>query len=711
MKKILSVSLFFIAGFLFQTVSAQTPQPNATPPFEDDGEVVKISTNLIQIDVVVTDKNGRQITDLRPEDFEIYENGKRQEITNFSYISGLNNEQNSRPQPVRNSTGGSSVPPPPAKLRPEQVRRTYALVVDDLGISFENIPAVKASLKKFINEDMQEGDLVAVVRTGGGMGALQSFTSDKRQLLAAVENIRWNPQGRGKVNAFMDYQRSFKDKDNDFNKEGEENPNLPFKPLDNNYKNEDLINSNYSTGSLGALSYVIRGMKELPGRKSVLFFSEGFQTFVIEDRRSTLIPEKKTYNRVLTALRNIAELANRSSVVIYTLDPRGLINPAALRQNRFRREESYVKDSQQTLRYLAEETGGLAFVDSNKLDKGLQKAVEDQSGYYLIAYEPDAETFDTETSKFNKFRVKVKNSDYEVRYRSGFYGISNEIIDEKEKTGEQRIYNALISPFGATDINVSLYTLFADDRETGPFIRSLLGIDPADLVFRKGEDGIYRANFDIVAMTFGDNGAPVDQNARNYTIQLTAENYRRILEKGFVYDLLIPLKKAGAYQFRIALRDTATDKIGSASQFIQVPDLKKNRLTISSIVLKGFTPEELKTKQNTTDNGFLDTSRREFKRGMTLRYDYVVYNAAGSPKRLKVQAKLFRGDELALESEPGDLRTTGQADPERIESVGALTLGSNLGPGEYILQIIVRDENAKEKHGTTAQVVDFVIVE
>src|SRR5918912_27660 len=84
----------------------------------------------------------------------------------------------------------TAMPVPPVRLRPEQVRRTIALVVDDLGLSFESTAFVRQALKKFVDQQLQPGDLVAIIRTAGGIGALQQFTSDKRQLYAAIESIR-----------------------------------------------------------------------------------------------------------------------------------------------------------------------------------------------------------------------------------------------------------------------------------------------------------------------------------------------------------------------------------------------------------------------------------------------------------------------------------------------------------------------------------------
>src|SRR5262249_5729458 len=129
-------------------------------------DVVRISVTLVQVDAEVTDGKGRYITDLKPEDFEITEDGKPQYITNFSYVADTVRKL---PPPDRNA------PPLPSPIRPEQVHRTIALVVDDLGLSFESTAYLRAALGKFVDEQMEPGDLVGIIRTGSGMGALQQF--------------------------------------------------------------------------------------------------------------------------------------------------------------------------------------------------------------------------------------------------------------------------------------------------------------------------------------------------------------------------------------------------------------------------------------------------------------------------------------------------------------------------------------------------------
>ncbi len=414
MKKHSSLALALIFS-LFNTALGQNPQPTPapqTPPAQqqeqtDEDEVVRITTNLVQVDAVVTDKSGKLVTDLRPEEVEIMEDGRPQKITNFSFVSTMS--ETTTPATPAAPVDKLAPPVPPARLKPEQVRRTVALVVDDLGLSFESTAFVRQALKKFVDQQLQPGDLVAIIRTGGGIGALQQFTSDKRQLYAAIERVKWNPQGRGGVGAFAAIQAD------------------PLAEMREQLPNQDLANMRsggedvdqfreelFAVGTLGAVNYVVRGMRELPGRKSILLMSDGIKIFNGDD------PTRGT--RVLEALRRLTDLANRASVVIYTMDARGLQtlglsaadNTSGLSSDQLERQlqnrRNDLFESQSGLNYLARQTGGFPIRNTNDLSAGIKRVLEDQKGYYLIGYRPDESTFEDATGrrKFHKITLKLK---------------------------------------------------------------------------------------------------------------------------------------------------------------------------------------------------------------------------------------------------------------------------------------------------------------
>jgi VWFA-related protein len=206
MKRSRVISILLLSSCL---VSAQTPKPKpalASSPTqqpgqtEGDRDVIRISTNLVQVDAVVS-KGGKPVTDLTPADFDVFEDGKPQVITNFSYVSNVG----SAPSPAATADARkvrSLVQSVPRAITPENTHRTIALVVDDLGLSVISIARARNALRKFVNEQLQPNDLVAIVRTGGEIGALQQFTTDHRMLLSAIDHIRYNPCSRMGTDVF-----------------------------------------------------------------------------------------------------------------------------------------------------------------------------------------------------------------------------------------------------------------------------------------------------------------------------------------------------------------------------------------------------------------------------------------------------------------------------------------------------------------------------
>ncbi len=715
--------VFFFAA----TVSAQNPTPKPTP--ETDEDVVKISTTLIQVDVTVTDKSGKVITDLKPEEIEIYENGEKQNITNFSFISNIRAQTE---KSVPGTTDKTAVPVPPTQLRPEQVRRTIALVVDDLSLSFESVYYVRRALKKFVDEQMQDGDLVAIIRTGSGAGALQQFTSDRRQLYAAIEKVRWNPAGNGKIGAFaaieatpLEQAKALGANVSDEQLEADRNRNQNF---------NDFQGSVFATGTLGAMDFIIRGMQDLPGRKSIMLLSDGFKLFTKDESGFT------ESSRILNSLRRLIDAANRASVVVYTMDPRGLQtlgltaedNTNGLSSDQTeqklsdRRTELF--DTQEGLVFLARQTGGFPIINNNDLSGGIRKILDDQS-YYLVGYQPDADTFDPKTRQFNKLQIKVNRKDVNVRYRSGFFGVSDEQIKKPlNQTPRQQIMNALTSPFAVNGITLRLNTLFGNAAKDGSFVRFLLHIDAKDLKFTDAADGNKKAVFDVIAVVYGDNGTITDQISQSYTLTTKDERYKKILNEGFVYHFPFPIKKPGAYQLRVAIRDEQGERVGSANQFIEIPNLKKNRLTVSGIVLENLTLRQWNKLQqvNTTGstgatekadadqtNPMIDTSLRRFKTGTVLRYGSEIYNAklpAVQKPNLTAQVRIFRDSRLIFDGKSIALDPAGQTDLQRIKFVGAINLGTEMQAGDYVLQLVVTDNLAKEKQKIATQFVQFEIV-
>lgn len=289
----------------------------------------------------------------------------------------------------------------------------------------------------------------------------------------------------------------------------------------------------YAQAGIETMRYIINGMNELPGRKMMMLFSDGM--------RIELSSSKSRSAAVYAMLENLVDLANRSSIVVYTYDTKGMKGMSVQasdnlyevidghRDQKINERFGNFRASQDGLVFLANQTGGKSLLNSNDLNGGIQRALDEQAGYYLLGYIPDTDTFDPSKRRFNKLEVKVDRPGVNVSYRSGFFNTKTPISTAQAPTVEKKMAAALTSPFTSNEIAVTANALYADDITDGPYIRSFLHIDASHLTFSDEEDGWKKAKFDVAAVTFGDNGVPVDKKESEYTIKPKAPHTMRSL--------------------------------------------------------------------------------------------------------------------------------------------------------------------------------------
>ena len=706
---------------------AQRPEPKPTPE-KSPGDVVRITVQLVQIDAVVTDKKGEFVDSLTQDDFQLEVDGKPQPLTYFNLFK-LPEPAATKPEKGEKTKSSPGLISMPTKtLEPEQIRRTIAFVVDDLGLSFQSIYYARKAIKKFVDDQMQEGDLVGIVRTGRGAGIFQQFTGDKRILYAAIEKLSWNPFSRDMIPHFTQPGDDLPASSQATGDDRQDRTNNGSDQL------EDFRERVFSVGTLGALNFIVRGLRELPGRKTAILISDGFRLFG-RNRDNTY---------VLDQVRRLTDLANRSSVVIYSLDGKGLhvLGPSAadsgggnLTGPQFAERLSQMSqanfDSQEGLNYLARETGGFAVFNNNDLNAGIQKALKDQQSYYLLGFDPKDVKFD---QKYHSLKLKVSRPGLNVRTRAGFLGRADQPKTERPKTPQAQILAALFSPFGARDLTIQTTSFFfnvntprtvhremggvghreaAGPLNTAPvstsFIRSLVYIDPANLTFKDGPNGVKIAKVELASFTFNENGVVIEQHGHNFTLTLTAEKYRLAMSRGLSHVDDLEIKKPGAYQFRAVIRDAETGKLGSAGQFVQVPDLKKKQLALSGLVLAAPASEF----NADLPPGVLPLPGvRRFLRNSTIEYTGVVYNPAPDPKtgkpQLTLTVELFRDGKAIYQSSPRPIEPGIENKAKRLSFGGALKL-TGLEPGDYLLHVIVEDLRAKKKNARADQWMDFSV--
>jgi hypothetical protein len=392
--------------------------------------------------------------------------------------------------------------------------------------------------------------------------------------------------------------------------------------------------------------------------------------------------------------------------------------------------------SQDGLNYLARQTGGFFIHANNDLAVGIGKIYDDQRGYYLIGYRPDESTFDRATGarQFHRLAVRLKKRPgLTVRTRTGFYGVADAELRPAPRAGNQQLLAALESPFSVGELPLRLTSLFFDEPGGGPFMRNLIHIDGHGLTFADEPNGWHKVSFDILAVTFGPGGEAADTHGRAETMRVSDVGYRQAREHGLIYTLDVPVKRAGAYQLRIAVRDAASGRVGSANQFVEVPDLSKNRLALSGVAVTGFVPKNggplsavspgEPLAQTTAEDSVAAADEpdpqsspavRRIRPGMAVQYAYLIYNAKTEQKthtqRLLTQVRLFREGELVYAGPVTPYRVGVQKDSRRLPMTGTLQLGPDARPGEYYLQVIVTDQLADGKQATVANWVDLEIV-
>jgi len=740
---VVSASVLILAGALTGgLLSAQSrglPDPGDQPTF-------RVGTRLATIDAVVVDDKGRHVTDLTPADFEVVERGKTQTVRQVVYVRNV--PGNAMPAPVvpiapapaapgDPATPGAAATAPAPRARPlagtsglstrERTGRVLAIVVDDLGLSFESTAYVRKMLTQYVDNRVNPGDLVAIIRTAGGVGALQQFTTDRRLLHAAIDRVRWSLQSRSGVAAFEAVTP-----DSSTNLFARRTQQIgqppPLLQTPDEFRHEVT-----AAGTLGALEYIVRGIEALPGRKSVIFVSEGFDLGIKDAKTS----------RTWAAFTRMMDRANRAGVVVYTIDGRGLQtagltaedDPQTPKMDMFGGpgggggnntgpaiskkitksagdRNTELINSQDALVYLAQQTGGIAMLNTNDLSGALDKVVDDTKGYYLIGF--DTAISPTGRWEPNDVRVRVKRDGLSVRARRGLFGPADKNLP-KDDVQDDPLVAAALSPFSTGAIDVRLTTLFAHDKQAGSYVRSLFFIDPAGLTFTDGPDGRKDADLTLLLMAIGDNGRAVGQLRRQLDLRLTPDQYQQLRQRGLLYSARLPIKEPGGYQFRAAVRDRTSEAVGTGAQFVEVPKVGKGEVALSGVVMMDVTAAGTPTGLSTealADGVLGEPAVKIFRPGTQVAYTCEIYDGRGKRDQgFATSATLLR-DGRPVFTTPTSAVGGADRNAKPVGSVpvgGKLSLGRGLPRGSYTLQVSVAPQTDKKKTTPATQWVDFEV--
>ncbi len=706
MKRIVAVLLSH--AFIFASAFSQTPaNPQKQTPNNEQDDVIRITTALVQTDVVVTDKNDQIIPDLKLEDFELYENGKKQSVKFMEYVgvdTGRRTEGN-RPPGVPTDI----VREPAAK----DLKRVFAFVIDDLTVPVPDLVYVRQALTDFVDNQMQEGDLVAIVRTVGGKGLLQQFTADRELLRRAIAQLRVvtspfqsynNPPFQGQSNPRQPAQAEGIASGSEF--EADISEDVGGAEDETNRLFRGLI-------TLQTTNYLIESLKEMPGRKSLVLISGGIPIF-------ETIASGTVYSSVSAILNQLADNATRAGVVINTLDPRGLrASPGVASfvdtpgrsalgggSGSFGRGESDALgptlaggEEHLGLNTLSSTTGGVSIANINNLKNGLDKILSRSRGYYVLAYTPE-DKFD---NKFRRLQIKVKRDGLRVYSHSGYLA-KDDPANEKPRTKELSILEAAKSPLAKRDVDLSAnvgYKLTANNKAVVDFN---LVIEARKLTFTPSADGKQQASFDVAGFLYDQYGKMRGGFSETINASLSPAEYQRALKEGLTYSATTELP-SGYFQFRAAVRETSTGRIGTMSRYLEIPNLSNGRLAMSTLYLYSVDASGKGGKLEPVPLGGV----RQLSHSQDLRYAAVIYNAKrdGDKSGIRTQTIISQGGNVLLKEPEEDLKAS---DPTKVIKIGQLGV-SRVKGGRYVLTVIVTDPLADKKFRTVSRSIDFTVID
>ena len=625
---------------------------------------IKVGVEEVRVDAVVLDKEGLQVTDLKADDFAVYQNGKPQKIESCTYVSHSKKKDSSNLQ-------GKT---PESKSSKDLAPRAIAFLINGAGAD------PRSQLMHFVESQMEPDDLVGILGVGPPI-----FTSDKRELLARIGNIngRFGCSEAIAQDAFAAANSIISGTPS----------SAIFDRIIDTRTDESIIQQ--FKAEIAPIRYAIRAMQELPGRKHLIVTRES----IFSDARK--LP--KVQNQLLDELANEAW---RAGVVISAWDycnaqigtPYGRFN------------------------ILFRKTGGI-YTDKNQFLYKDKPALDVFKGYYLLSYIPPKVTFESKKQdKHFKISVHVNRSGLNVLSRDGFFGGFPDQSKSVSVPQTNSLRQATYSPLLFNDMKLSLSSGYAHNSNAGYFIRSWLHLDGNDLTFKEENADERSLSLELLVSISDSNGNMHETKSYQYKFKLRNADIAKIRENGIDLKTYLPVASPGYYYVNIAVQDKASQMIGSAYQFLDIPDLSKSNLSFSSILTLVDEKEESVLRSGSfkdddeSFNAMLkwqalknSPALRIYKPGDRLDYVAFGYNINKPGKdtpQLTLQTTLFKDGRLFSEKkEEIDLSNM---DRGILSIARSLLFDSKMEEGDYLLKFTIQENKpARGRPRVALQAIDF----
>jgi VWFA-related protein len=587
-----------LASVALVAPSAQTPQTGQAPAPATQAQPVppvtfRAEIEYVEVDAVVTDERGNLVKGLSREDFDIYEDGVAQKVSFFSQVvipvERLERFLNEA-RPV--------VPDVRSNARPFE-GRIYVLLLDNRHTGALRSALVKKAAHEFVEKYLGANDVAAVIHTSGATDASQEFTSDPRLLHASIDRFIGQKLRSRTLERLDNYNRNpllqpQSSQQND-GSSGSSQTGADVKVLDP----LDAERGYFARATLGTMRNLAEFMGSIRGRrKAILMFSEGIDYPILD------VFDSRDASAIISDTRDAIAAASKANVNFYTIDPRGLnvmgdenmelggfpadpsynINPQA-----FEQERRLAVDS---LKVLAEQTGGFAAVERNDYADAFDRIVRENSSYYVLGYYPPSNKRD---GKFHKIEVKLKRPGLRVVARKGYAAPKgkgeNTAVTASAGTSTE-LRDLINSPLQQAGLTLSVAAAPFDSLKDN--VSVTVEIVGRNLQF-KADKGLYTNTVEVSMLPLEARGkaqqgrrSEVKLNLKPQTAQIMQATAVRLSPR-----LTLP---PGRYQLRVAAKETG-GATGSVFYDLVVPDFTKEKFNMSGVVLTAATAQVTPTAE------------------------------------------------------------------------------------------------------------------
>lgn len=549
----LALLVCFAAFFLGPSL-AQQRQDSKTAPQAGPGPAVRVTTRLVQVNVVVHNSKGEPVSGLKKEDFLLFDKGQPEQIALFSAQT-----TEDRTQPA------SALPANTFSNRIEE--RTNAptsvtvILLDELNTRFQDSSYARTETVKLLRQ-IQPQDRVALYLLRGNLTILHDFTSDARALLAALERHRSGHSAH--LDAGTPQPPDTGDAELDAWLEGA------------NERTSDFYNTDRAYRTLGAMEGIGRHLARVPGRKNLIWISGSFPIWFGMDRepiQGMLSRNRQTFTQ---EVEQAGRALSDSNVAVYPVDARGLIGPFGLNPNfnsprigaaRPPSSDPWglqaVGDTHATMNMIADRTGGRAFYNTNDIQGSIRRAINDSRVTYVLGFYPTHQKWD---GQFRPIKVQLQrgHAGAQLRYRKGYVAAAQNQETPEARTAALR--EAATGPLdaGAIGLTVRARPAIAAGTET---VVLDLRMEPRDVLLTQ-TSGAYRGSLTLLFLQRGADGSVLARRDHALNLNLDADAFKETMAEGIKARKHLGVAPR-ATELRIVVRDTATGALGSVSIPVQ----------------------------------------------------------------------------------------------------------------------------------------------